>query len=239
MSTRNIHTDCVGLVVALPAEARSLGLRHLRPGGCARWRHGWAAMAGVGCHNAMHAAERLLACGVTQLANWGVAGALDADLQPGDVLVPDRIRYADDDATGFIPDPDFSAHTAHLLAGNLRVSRGVLWSARRPLASRADKQALAQRSGAIAVDMEAAAVAAVATRAKLPFVAVKSICDPLARELPARIVQALDGAGGGFSLRMVAAITLGGPATWRAARSLAADFARARHSLATAARLVA
>jgi hypothetical protein len=71
----------------------------------------------------------------------------------------------------------------------------------------------------------------------LPFVAVKAICDPAARELPASIVRALDGVDSRFSLRMLAAIAFGGPACWRAARCLARDFALARRSLATAATL--
>jgi hypothetical protein len=38
---------------------------------------------------------------------------------------------------------------------------------------------------------------------------------------------------------MVAAIVLGGPATWRAASALSRDYRRARRSLATAAALAA
>ena len=56
---------------------------------------------------------------------------------------------------------------------------------------------------------------------------------------PTGIVRALDGADEGWSLRMVAAIALGGPATWRAAHALSCDFRRARRSLATAAALAA
>ncbi|TAN05736.1 MAG: hypothetical protein EPN36_05595 [Rhodanobacteraceae bacterium] len=234
----NDAADAIGLVVALPAEAHSIGVRGLHPGECARWRHGWVAVSGIGPHNALRAAERLLACGVTRLANWGVAGALDGGLAPGDVLVPDRIRYAQDDP-GFATDAEACEHLIANLSASLNVHRGTLWSTQQPVATPADKRALAERSGAVAVDMEAAPIAAVAARAKLPFVAVKSICDPVTRELPAGIVRALDGSDGGFSLRMLSAIALGGPSTWRAARSLARDFARARHSLAAAARLAA
>ncbi|MGH8184594.1 MAG: hypothetical protein ACREPH_13135 [Rhodanobacteraceae bacterium] len=235
---RNDAADAIGLVVALPAEAHSIGVRGLHPGDCARSQHGWVAVSGIGPHNALRAAERLLACGVNRLANWGVAGALDSGLAPGDVLVPDRIRYTQDDP-GFATDADACERLVAVLSPSLTVRRGTLWSTQQPVATSADKRALAERSGAIAVDMEAAPIAAVAARAKLPFVAVKSICDPVTRELPAGIVQALDGSDGGISLRMLSAIALGGPATWRAARSLARDFALARHSLAAAARLAA
>ena len=238
MSTPGGPTDGTGWVVALPAEAHSLGMHGMHPGDCTRWHGGWIAVSGIGPHNAMRAAERLLACGVTRLANWGVAGALDATLAPGDVLIADRIRYARDDP-GFTPDADASDRLATALSKALRVRRGTLWSAAQPVATPSEKQALAEHSGAIAVDMEAAPVAAVAARAKLPFVVVKAICDPAARELPAGIVRALDGADEGWSLRMVSAIVFGGPATWRAAHALSRDFRRARRSLATAAALAA
>lgn len=227
-----------GLVVALPAEAHSLGARGVHVGDCVRWRKGWVAVSGIGPHNAMRAAERLLACGASRLANWGVAGALSPELAPGDVLIPDRIRYSHDDP-GFVTDPVLHAHLIELLSASLHVRRGALWSAPQPIATTADKQALAARDHVLAVDMEAAPIAAVAARANLPFVAVKVICDPVDRSLPAGIVRALDGADQGWSPRMALAIALGGPATWRATYALTRDFRRARRSLATAAALAA
>jgi adenosylhomocysteine nucleosidase len=232
------HTDGIGLVVALPAEAHSMGACGMHVGDCTRWRKGWVAVSGLGPHNAMRAAERLLACGASRLANWGVAGALASELGPGDVLIPHHVRYAQDDP-GFATDSDLSARLVELLSASLRVHDGILWSAPQPVATPTDKRVLAGRTGAVAVDMEAAPVAAVAARAKLPFVAVKAICDPVVRELPAGIVHALEGADRGWSLRMVSAIAFGGPVTWRAARALSRDFRRARRSLATAATLAA
>jgi nucleoside phosphorylase len=228
--------DVIGLVVALPAEARSVGAHGMHQGTCARWAQGWVAVSGVGHDNALRATERLLAHGVTRLANWGVAGALDASLAPGDVMIPERILYSADDRQGFSTDPQGCTRLREQLSASLEVHRGALWSAGQPVATRAGKHAIAERTGAVAVDMEAAAVAAVAARAHLPFVAVKAICDPFERELPERIVHAL-GVEGGFSLDMLSAIAFGGPATWRAARELARDFARARQALAAASRL--
>lgn len=230
------HPEGVGLVIALPAEAHGIGIRGIGIGDCARWRGGWVAVSGMGPHNAMRAAERLLACGVARLANWGVAGALSPDLVSGDVLIPDRVRYTLGDQ-GFATDADANERLAATLVAALHVRRGALWSTSQPVATPSEKQALAERSGALAVDMEAAPIAAVAARAKLPFVAVKAICDPATRELPADIVHALDGSDQGWSLRMLSAIALGGPSTWHAAYALSLDFRRARRSLATAAAL--
>ncbi|MES2404798.1 MAG: hypothetical protein V4567_10760 [Pseudomonadota bacterium] len=238
MSTPGGPAEGTGLVVALPAEAHSLGMHGMHPGDCTRWHDGWIAVSGIGPHNAMRAAERLLACGIKRLANWGVAGALDSALAAGDVLIADRIRYTYDDP-GFATDAAASDRLAATLSTALQVRRGALWSTVQPIATPSEKQALAERSGAIAVDMEAAPIAAVALRAKLPFVAVKAICDPAGRALPAGIVRALDGADEGWSPRMLAAIAFGGPATWRATYALTRDFRRARRSLATAAALAA
>ena len=80
MRKTEASTDGIGLVVALPAEAHSLGIRGMRVGECARWRGGWVAISGIGADNAARAAERLLAYGIDRLANWGVAGALDPAL---------------------------------------------------------------------------------------------------------------------------------------------------------------
>lgn len=232
-------TERIGLIVALPAEARSVGVHGVPIGKCVRWKHGCVAISGVGFENATQAAQRLVACGVGTLANWGVAGALAPGLEPGDVVIPERICHVEGEA-GYATDPTACRHLVDMLAAtNLRIDRGKLWSAPQPVATCAEKHDLAARTGAVAVDMEAAAIAIVAAHSHLPFIAVKAICDSAARELPPRVVEAMEGAEDGFSWRMLAAIVFGGAATWRAARELAHDFACARRSLATAAALAA
>lgn len=236
MSAAPDRAASVGLVVALPAEARSLGVRGAHAGDCLRWRDGWVAVSGLGPHNAMRAAEQLVGHGVTRLANWGVAGALDSGLEPGDIVIPERVVYAVDD-DGYPTDPAGSGQLADALAARLRVRRGLLWSTHQAIATGTRKREIAERSHALAVEMEAAPVAAVAQRESLPFVALKVICDTAARDLPRGIAATLDQSQEGMSLRMLVAIALGGPTAWRATRGLARDYARARRALATAAQL--
>ena len=100
----------------------------------------------------------------------------------------------------------------------------MLWSAQRPLASVADKRELAERTGARAVDMEAASVAAIALHTGLPFVAVKAICDPASRELPASIVRRSTEPPPDSRCACLSAIAFGGPAAWRATRVAGAGF---------------
>jgi adenosylhomocysteine nucleosidase len=236
MSTGPDRTGNVGLVIALPAEARSIGVRGIHAGQCKRWRGGWVAVSGIGPHNAMHAANQLVMQGVAQLANWGVAGALDANLMPGDIVIPDRILYSTGDH-GYEPDMDACQRLATALSGKLKVSRGALWSTHEAIATGEAKRELAARSHALAIDMEAAPVAAVAQRHSLPFIAVKAICDTAGQDLPGGIADTLGQSDSGMSLRMLGAITLAGPNAWRATGKLAGHFAQARHALAIAARL--
>src|SRR5579875_2379572 len=119
----------------------------------------------------------------------------------------------------------------------MHVTRGALWSAAEPVTARADRRALAERSGAIAVDMEAAAVAGVAARANLPFAAVKAICDPLERELPVAAIRAFAGTNGALEPHLLPRLLLGGPALWLDLARLARDFAAARRALAAAANI--
>lgn len=213
-----------------------MGIRAAHTGDCTRLRDGWVAISGIGPHNAMRAAERLVAKGVIQLASWGVAGALQPGLMPGDVLVPDHIAYSTDDA-GYATDEAASTRLVAALKERLRVRRGILWSTYEAIATRTEKHDIAERSLALAVDMEAAPVAAVAKRAGLPFVAVKVICDTDAHELPEGIARTLVDSDRGVSLRMLMSIAMGGPRTWQTTYALAGDYARARRALRMAVRL--
>jgi adenosylhomocysteine nucleosidase len=236
MSLPDASRENSGIVVALPAEARSMGITGLRLGDCRPWHGGWVALSGPGPANATPAAERLLACGVRSLASWGIAGGLDPVLRPGDLLIADRVldRHRTE---GFVPDPDASRRLVDALQGSLRIRRGALWSSDAPAESATGKGALASRTGAVAVDMEAAAVAAVAARSNLPFVAVKAICDPAGREMPPSVVRAFTASGGVAGLPVLAAVFGAGPAQWRSLARLARDFASARRTLAIAARV--
>jgi adenosylhomocysteine nucleosidase len=119
----------------------------------------------------------------------GIAGGLDPALVPGDVVVatgiaaPDRWHAA-------------SLNVAHRLAARLsthpkRVVLADLAGVDAAVMSPVAKRALRYATGAIAVDMESHVAAAFAARHELPFAAVRVVCDPADRSLPAFIATAL------------------------------------------------
>jgi len=85
--------------------------------------------------------------------------------------------------------------------------------------------------------MEAAAVACVAHEAGVPFLAIKAVCDPAGRALPACAPRLLR-ADGRVRVAALLATLARGPRTWRDLRRVRRDFDAARASLREAASLL-
>ncbi|HET8550974.1 MAG TPA: hypothetical protein VFM97_00680 [Gammaproteobacteria bacterium] len=218
--------------MALPAEAETLGGRKSRAGDSFDVAGGAVIVCGIGPRRAAVAAERLVARGARALLSWGTAGGLSPALRCGDIMIPERVLTADNPA-GVAVDGDWHARTVKELAARVPVSSGALWSSREPVTAVEAKRVLSNE-GMAAVDMESGAVALVAAQSGLPFFAVKAICDPAERALPAALLGLID-AEGAFRPRGLSGLLRGGIPAWRAAGALRADFAAARRALKLAA----
>jgi nucleoside phosphorylase len=228
MSAPVAHLE-LGIVVALPVEAASLGAFHLRADHCRIARGRWVALAGVGQARAAQAAGMLVAHGVRRLLSWGLAGGLSPLLEAGDLIVPERIVAADGH---WDADAGWHAQLRRALAVH-EAGAHRLWSDARPVVSVAAKHELAAR-GLAAADMESAAVARIAEGARLPFAAVKVVCDPASRAVPQAALDLL-GANGRLRWRGVPGAVRGGPRTWHELNVLRADFVTAQRTLERAA----
>ncbi|HZV92240.1 MAG TPA: squalene--hopene cyclase [Caldimonas sp.] len=191
-------------------------------------RSGRVALAGVGGERAAAAAARLIDAGARALLSWGVAGALAPRLEPGDLLLPSKVVTAR--RSWFVD----AAWREAILEGLGSAHGGNLWCSAVPVGDVAQKRDLADR-GMVAVDMESAAVAAVAARRGLPFIAIKSICDPASRAVPA-VATDLLGIDGRLHLATLARALRAGPRAWRELNRLRIDHAAACRSLRDAAR---
>jgi len=150
---------------------------------------------GPGPAAASAGAERAVARGAVCLVSWGTAGGLGR-VEPGDIVLADRVL---DDASRIIATDASITETLARAFGSIAqirratIHRGVLASASEPVTSVADKRALAEASGAIAVDMESAAIGRVASAAGLPLVVVRVIVDRADRGVPAAAIAGMDG----------------------------------------------
>lgn len=116
------------------------------------------------------------------LLSCGLAGGLDPALAAGTLLLPARILAADGEA--FDVDPGWHRRALARLQALGPVATGPLAGASGLLTHPAQKQALHQASGAVAADMESAALARWAARRRLPFLVLRVLLDPAPVALP-------------------------------------------------------
>ena len=127
------------------------------------------AIAGMGAENSFRAAWDLFERFAPRaLCTLGFAGALVESLVPGDVILAEKVL---DQETG----RQFDCRDDLLPLPGIR--RGNLLSVSGVITSAAEKRRLAQKWGAVAVDMESAGVARAAAEAGVAFCAIKSITD--------------------------------------------------------------
>lgn len=169
-----------GVIAPLGMEARTA--RVLTCGG---WR---VCRAGYGAERARAAGEALVAMGARRILVWGMAGGLDPDLATGAVLLPVEVR----DEAGTVWRMTSHFHTALLraLSGVARISTVPLITTAKPVATPGDKATLARRSGAAAVDMEAAVVASIAAAAGVDCAVLRVVADTAHDTLPGVVLAA-------------------------------------------------
>ncbi len=123
--------------------------------------------------------ERVIAKGATGLISFGIAGGLHPKLQPGTVLLPETVHTEAGEA--FVTDERWRRR---LLAHIPGAASGAIYGAEAVVARVAEKKALFDRTRAVAVDLESAAVARAAAGAGIPFVVLRTVADPAHRSLP-------------------------------------------------------
>jgi adenosylhomocysteine nucleosidase len=186
--------NAVGVVAALASEARALGASMPRGGDpplselALLGEGSLLATSGIGRVAAAAAAQALVDAGVSALMTFGMAGGLDPALKPGSVVIPcelfstDGARYAACRA--------WREQVAAAVSPLCAVTEGNLLTSSRAIETPADKAAAFRNTGAVAVDMESAAVAEIAAQHSFPFIAVRVIVDTAADMLPRAVVEA-------------------------------------------------
>lgn len=182
-------TMSTGVVAALPAEARWLRASALA-----------VRVGGVGAEHARRAARALIADGAHALISWGTAAALAPTLSVGTLVLADRVVG---DSVPLVPDRAWTARVAESLRGVVPVVRGTMACPTDVLRNANEKRALADRSGAIAADMESAAIGAVAREAGLPWIVVRAISDAADTVVPSSVTSAIDDVGALSMVRLL------------------------------------
>jgi adenosylhomocysteine nucleosidase len=143
---------------------------------------------------------------VDSLLAVGFAGALSPELRPGDLLLATQVIC--DDAQRWPADGGLlralaSAGATTAAAGASAGSclstptfhQGVLLSVPRVVTTSEEKRRLGEETGALAVDMESAAVARCAAEASVPMAALRAMTDGADEPLPLDFNRCLDSNG--------------------------------------------
>jgi adenosylhomocysteine nucleosidase len=225
----------IGVVAALPAEARCLELRKMGDGGgrgC-RDERVRVSLSGMGQARAYRAARSLAGQGVSALVSFGTAGALAPGLGAGDVVLGTAVLF---DRQIIEADPDWPSRLTEKLDGRVRVGQGRILHAEAVLASPADKSRLFLSTAALAVDMESAGVASAAAENGLPWLAIRAIVDAQGVSIPPLALEALGADDRPRPGKLLAGIARA-PAEIPGLLRLGLDFRRALSALKTVVRL--
>jgi nucleoside phosphorylase len=173
-----------------------------------------AVCGGIGLESARRAAEAVIALyHPTRIYSVGFAGALQAELQVGDIFSPAVVVDARDGSRT-----------------QLEAGEGTLVTFME-VAGATQKANLAQAYAARAVDMEAAAVAAAARSHGITFGVTKAISDELHFEMPsmARFI----GSEGQFNTAAFALFAAPRPWLWKPVATLAINSRKAAQALSS------
>jgi adenosylhomocysteine nucleosidase len=147
--------------------------------------------SGPGHAQAGAAARAAARAGARALVSWGLAGGLTAAVATGDVVVASRIVS---DRGIWLSDGRWLG-TLRAALGDFALHTGAVASVDTVLESPDSKARTARTTGAIAVDMESAAIAAVAAEFGIPFVSVRVVADGCADALPDNVARWIDSLG--------------------------------------------
>ena len=149
-----------GIVIPLRAESKGLTRLPLPEDGILSLpTHTLLKVSGIGEKRARRAAESLVENGATSLIGYGSAGGLHPSVTSGSLILPERVISPSDKS--FSTDRSWLRRLESKFRGKLIVSKGMLVESQTVLGSPREKRSLHQSSGAIAVDMESAAIARV------------------------------------------------------------------------------
>lgn len=221
---------CLGIVAALPGEIEVFCQKPIAPGAVVSLsEHVLLVLSGIGAERASLGGRLLLDKGATALLSWGSAAALDYRLMSGSLILPRQVIAAD--LSVFQVDPHWHEHLYRRLSGKFATYVEPLIETQSVLASRAQKQTLHQRSGAIAVDMESAALGRLAHQAGVPFLAIRVIADTADMTIPRPVLGTIDPVGRIRLFRLLAELIFH-PGEWQALWRLFKGFRAAQTTLA-------
>ena len=181
----------IGFVIALPQELKTLTRQRAKQGDViAVSPLADIILSGIGPANATAAANHLAGSGATLLISWGCCAGLQEDLDAGTLVIPDKVIPADGHAIAVS-----AASRKKLLNGISKyatIHSGPIAEAVKLLREVEHKHELHDKTKAAAADMESAAIAKVAQKRNIDFIAIRAVADDFKTVVPSCIEVSMD-----------------------------------------------
>ncbi len=189
---------------------------------------------GLGPRRAIDCARRAMeALAPDLVVATGVAGALVDEARPGNLVLADRLVFESDNRplTITLPAAAVARFAVVLDAAGVPFTSGAVLTSARILGDGPAKRAARARTGAVAVDMESAAIAAEAAHRGLRFACLRAVLDCIDEEV---VGAELAGPEGEVRPLAVAAFVLRNPGAMTGLARMMRALNRATASLAHA-----
>jgi len=178
----------IGIIAALPAEAKCLYSKKIKVGLPIEIQQDvFLCLSGIGHESALFAAKKLIALKVDALISWGVAGAIDASIKSGDVILASSVINRENHYS--ISEDWLSRVSEHFLPSEPNIFIGNIASSREICSSITEKQQLLEKTGALAVDMESAAISETAQTNNIDLLVIRTISDDADTAIPEAILK--------------------------------------------------
>ncbi len=143
------------------------------------------SVSGVGREKSEAAVEAMISAGADWIISAGFAAGVDERADVGDIIIARRVLLADVPNAEPISCSEFIARAAPPASSmGYAIYHGDLATTDSIITSASDKEAIHRATGAIALDMESYAAAAVCQKRGVPFAAIRSISDTSKQNLP-------------------------------------------------------
>lgn len=147
---------------------------------------------------------------IRRLLFCGFAGGLQDDLPIGSLILASNVLSlaSKNGEEAYTPDFPLLSLAESVSVSGVRKTAGTLATAARVLTTAREKRALAEKTGAVGVDMETAGAAQAAEAQGIPWIALRAITDGVNENLPLDFNALTDGQGNVDRGRVVRAALL-------------------------------
>jgi adenosylhomocysteine nucleosidase len=178
----------IGIIAALPAEAACLTNKKLDV--CSPveiHKEIFMCLSGIGYDAAQKSSKQLLELNIDVLISWGLAGSIVSSLRSGDLLLASNVISDNDSWTINV---DWLSKCQMLLAdSSINITSDDIVSINNVCANTQDKHELSIRTDAVAVDMESAAIAELASTNNIDFIVIRAIADSVDTSIPEAVLK--------------------------------------------------